>query len=167
MRAWLLAAIWGASFSLVAACGDAEADFEDDATRAGQATAGTAGAAGSAGSASGGSASGGSASGGSASGAGTSSGGAAEAGAGGGGAGGGGAGGDGGEGALVDCDPRKITCKRATPVCGAMEVPSVEGSCYGECVKIERCACDAPAACPNPNEFTCWNNAQHCGPFVQ
>ncbi|WP_437618646.1 hypothetical protein [Sorangium sp. So ce1151] len=66
---------------------------------------------------------------------------------------------------LVDCDPRKITCKRAAPECGSMQAPSVEGTCYGPCVAIERCACDAAEACPMPDQYTCWRK-QHCGPYV-
>jgi hypothetical protein len=67
---------------------------------------------------------------------------------------------------LLDCDPRKIACKRATPVCGTFEVPSVEGSCYGDCVKIERCACSSAEQCPDNAQFTCWAKT-HCGPYVR
>jgi hypothetical protein len=69
---------------------------------------------------------------------------------------------------LVDCDPLKISCKRAAPACGVGEVPSLNdtGNCYGECVKIERCACSSAAQCPEQNQYTCWAK-QHCGPFVQ
>jgi hypothetical protein len=72
----------------------------------------------------------------------------------------------GGAGGLVDCDPKNILCKRLAPTCDAGQVPSVSGSCYGDCVKIERCACDAAEQCPEPNEYTCWSK-QHCGPFVE
>ena len=72
----------------------------------------------------------------------------------------------GGAGGLVDCDPKKISCKRAAPVCGAGQVPSVDGSCYGDCVKVAQCACTAADQCPQPNEYTCWAK-QHCGPFVR
>jgi hypothetical protein len=72
----------------------------------------------------------------------------------------------GGAGGLVDCDPKKILCKRLAPTCDAGQVPSVSGSCYGDCVKIERCACNAAEQCPEPNEYTCWSK-QHCGPFVE
>jgi hypothetical protein len=76
-------------------------------------------------------------------------------------------GGGGGTGAgLVDCDPKKILCKIVAPECDGGEVPSVNGSCYGACVKIDRCACSDAAQCPNPNEYTCWAKT-HCGPFVQ
>jgi hypothetical protein len=67
---------------------------------------------------------------------------------------------------LVDCDPKKIVCKRLAPVCEIGEVPRVEGSCYGECVKIDQCACGSAEQCPQPDEYTCWAK-QHCGPFVQ
>jgi hypothetical protein len=71
-----------------------------------------------------------------------------------------------GAGGLVDCDQRKIMCKRAAPVCDPMHVPSVVGTCYGECVKIERCACSGPDECPNENEYTCWSG-KHCGPYIK
>jgi hypothetical protein len=71
-----------------------------------------------------------------------------------------------GSSALVDCDPKKILCKRLAPECAANEVPSVAGSCYGDCVKIDRCGCTDAAQCPDPNQYTCWAK-NHCGPFVQ
>lgn len=71
----------------------------------------------------------------------------------------------GGAEGLVDCDERKVTCRRARPTCGTFEVPTVDGSCYGECVKIERCACSGPEECPDSNQFTCWSKT-HCGPYV-
>ncbi len=77
-----------------------------------------------------------------------------------------GAGNEAGSAALVDCDPKKILCKRLAPQCTAGEVPSVEGSCYGDCVKIDRCRCAAAAECPEPDQYTCWAK-QHCGPFVR
>jgi hypothetical protein len=67
---------------------------------------------------------------------------------------------------LVDCDPQKIMCKRLAPVCETGEVPSVAGSCYGDCVKIDQCACSSADQCPQPNEYTCWGK-RHCGPFVE
>jgi hypothetical protein len=72
----------------------------------------------------------------------------------------------GGATSLVDCDPKKILCKRLAPPCDAGEVPSIDGSCYGECVKIDRCACSAAAQCPQPEQYTCWAQ-EHCGPFVE
>ena len=71
-------------------------------------------------------------------------------------------------GDLVDCDPLKITCKRAAPPCPAGQVPRIDdvGNCYGDCVKIDRCACSTAAQCPDQNQYTCWAK-QHCGPFVQ
>jgi hypothetical protein len=67
---------------------------------------------------------------------------------------------------LVDCDARKIVCKRLAPPCDAMQVPSVEGTCYGECVPIDRCACALAAECPDNDQYTCWMS-KHCGPYVQ
>ena len=74
------------------------------------------------------------------------------------------AGGD--SGGLVDCDPNKILCKSVAPQCAANEVPSVAGSCYGACVKIDRCACATAAQCPDPDQYACWGQ-KHCGPFVE
>lgn len=73
--------------------------------------------------------------------------------------------GEGGKAGLVDCDARKITCKRAAPACDTFNVPSVEGSCYGDCVKIDRCACSDADQCPDSNQYTCWSKT-HCGPYV-
>jgi hypothetical protein len=68
---------------------------------------------------------------------------------------------------LVDCDPSKILCKRASPKCAGGDVPSVSGSCYGDCVPVETCRCAKPSACPLPDEYTCHMSAGHCGPFVE
>ena len=94
-----------------------------------------------------------------------SSSGSSSGGASGGGASGGNEMGEGGAPSLVDCDTRKVNCEIATPTCGTFQVPRVEGSCYGECVKIERCACSEAAECPDSNQFTCWKKT-HCGPYV-
>ncbi len=66
----------------------------------------------------------------------------------------------------VECDPRKILCKRVAPQCPEGQVPSVSGSCYGACVPAEMCPCDEAAACPDSNQFTCHMSAKHCGPYV-
>jgi hypothetical protein len=66
----------------------------------------------------------------------------------------------------VSCDPRRILCKRVAPTCDAGQVPSVEGSCYGPCVKIDACVCASAADCPDPLQFTCHVSARRCGPFV-
>lgn len=165
---------------LAVGCGQSDGD---DVGAAGSATAGSSpsgagtsgdlGGSATGGNASGGSASGGGTSGGSANGGGSS--GSANGGSSGGVTTGGqpdaqaGAGNEAGAGAgLVDCDPLKITCKRAAPPCDPGEVPSVDdvGNCYGECVKIDRCACSAAQQCPDPDQYTCWAK-QHCGPFVR
>jgi len=57
-------------------------------------------------------------------------------------------------------------CKRVAPECGSFEVPSVENTCYGPCVKIERCACQTAEQCPDSDQFTCWSRT-HCGPYVR
>jgi hypothetical protein len=66
----------------------------------------------------------------------------------------------------VSCDPSKIICKRIAPICPAGQVPSVEGTCYGPCVKVESCNCTGPMQCPEPNQYTCHNNVKRCGPYV-
>lgn len=74
-------------------------------------------------------------------------------------------GGSGNDG-LVDCDPKKVLCKRTPPTCAGFTVPEVVDGCYGECVNIARCACDSADDCPDQNQFTCWSK-QHCGPFLR
>jgi hypothetical protein len=73
---------------------------------------------------------------------------------------------DGSAATTTDCDPRKVTCKIALPVCAEGEVPSVSGTCYGPCVAVESCACAEAAACPDANQYTCHMFAQHCGPYL-
>jgi hypothetical protein len=68
--------------------------------------------------------------------------------------------------AKVSCDPRSVTCKRATPKCAEGSVPSVVGACYGDCVPVEQCACDVAAACPQPDFYTCLMSAKHCTPYL-
>ena len=151
---------------LAVGCGDSTSDPGKDAA-AGSATAGSttngagttghAGSNASAGSSSGGNASGGATAGGSNGGATT--GGQSEAQGGVDNAGG-------NDSGLVDCDPKKVLCKRAAPDCADGEVPSVEDNCYGDCVKVAQCACSAADQCPDANQYTCWAQ-QHCGPFVR
>ncbi|HVJ21419.1 MAG TPA: hypothetical protein VM686_38675 [Polyangiaceae bacterium] len=149
-RALLLSAL------LVLACGQNESDANTPAQTAGAGGSSTAGTS-----------SGGKATGGSSGGSDADTGGAAGSD---GGAASGGEGPSGSAGApadaLVDCDPRKILCKIAAPECPMMEVPSVEGTCYGPCVKIDRCACASAAACPEEEQYTCWGG-MHCGPYVK
>jgi len=66
---------------------------------------------------------------------------------------------------LLECDPSKVLCKRTAPQCVFGEVPQVVDGCYGECVKVDRCACSTAAQCPQPDQYTCWSQT-HCGPFV-
>jgi hypothetical protein len=66
-----------------------------------------------------------------------------------------------------DCDPRKITCKRTAPECPEMQVPSVDGSCYGECVDVEACQCTEADACPLSEKYTCHMSAKHCTPYLR
>jgi hypothetical protein len=64
-----------------------------------------------------------------------------------------------------DCDAKKVTCKIAVPACPDFEVPAVDGTCWGECVEIARCACSEASDCPDTNQYTCWSK-RHCGPYV-
>ncbi|HKP59473.1 MAG TPA: hypothetical protein VJV78_22275 [Polyangiales bacterium] len=66
----------------------------------------------------------------------------------------------------LSCDPRKILCKRAAPECPSMQVPSVDGSCYGPCVPVEQCPCSGPSECPDSDHYTCHMSAAHCGPYL-
>ena len=66
---------------------------------------------------------------------------------------------------LLQCDPNQVLCKRTAPQCVFGEVPQVVDSCYGECVRVDRCACSTAAECPQPEQYTCWARS-HCGPFV-
>ena len=67
----------------------------------------------------------------------------------------------------VSCDPRRILCKRVAPICAEGEVPSVSGSCYGPCVKVETCPCAGPEECPESDKYTCHMNTRRCGPYVR
>jgi hypothetical protein len=48
----------------------------------------------------------------------------------------------------VDCDPGKIMCRAATPNCPVGYVPSVVGTCYGPCVRLQECTCKTSDQCP-------------------
>jgi hypothetical protein len=66
----------------------------------------------------------------------------------------------------VNCDQRDVLCKRATPKCAEGTVPSVVGTCYGDCVKIAECGCSDAAECPQPDQYTCHKSAQRCDYYV-
>jgi len=68
---------------------------------------------------------------------------------------------------LVDCDTRKVLCRIVTPDCPAGEVPSVKGTCYGECVKIDRCSCTTADQCPQPEQYTCLKGPMHCSYYLK
>jgi hypothetical protein len=72
---------------------------------------------------------------------------------------------DAGDG-VTSCDRRKLACKRADPTCPEGEVPAIVAGCFGACVPIDACACDAPEACPDANHYTCHNYKQRCGPYL-
>lgn len=159
-----------AFFGFVAACGDYDSHEPNGAAgSAGQSVAGAAGTAsagrggtGSAGASSAGAASGGVSAGSSPGGSSGSGGGDFRSG--GGAAGEAGAAGSGGSGSRSECNPTKVTCKALPPECPASQVPSVEGSCWGDCVEITQCACAQTSDCPNNDEYFCWDE-QHCGPI--
>jgi hypothetical protein len=62
--------------------------------------------------------------------------------------------------APVQCDPDEAWCRALPPTCSAGHVPSVIDHCWGPCVPVTECACDAAepssAACPLPGVM--------CGP---
>ncbi|HEX5657227.1 MAG TPA: hypothetical protein VFX59_08525 [Polyangiales bacterium] len=66
----------------------------------------------------------------------------------------------------TNCDERDVICKRARPACTEGKVPVVVEGCWGECVKIDDCACHAAYECPEPEQYVCHMSAQHCGPYV-
>ena len=66
----------------------------------------------------------------------------------------------------ISCDRRKLVCRRAEPVCPQGETAQIVDGCFGECVRIDSCACNEPAACPDSDSYTCYNHAKHCGPYV-
>jgi hypothetical protein len=66
---------------------------------------------------------------------------------------------------LVSCDPAQALCKMSPGACPTMQVREVVGTCWGDCVKIEQCACGSAAECPDSNQYTCWMG-RHCGPYV-
>ncbi|MDB4972922.1 MAG: Kazal-type serine protease inhibitor domain protein [Myxococcaceae bacterium] len=66
----------------------------------------------------------------------------------------------------VSCDPAPVLCKRAPPVCPTGEVPAVVDTCWGDCVRVDRCACYGQSQCPEPERYACHMSAAHCGPYV-
>jgi hypothetical protein len=66
----------------------------------------------------------------------------------------------------TSCDRRPLTCRRAEPLCPEGQVVEIVGNCFGDCVRIDACACSEAAACPQPEKYTCHMSAMHCGPFV-
>jgi hypothetical protein len=66
---------------------------------------------------------------------------------------------------LVSCDPEQASCKMPPGACPTMQVREVIGTCWGDCVMIEQCACRSAAECPDSNQYTCWMG-RHCGPYV-
>jgi len=79
-------------------------------------------------------------------------------------AGGGSGGGAPSEG--VTCVASGAFCRAEPPTCPEMQVPAVEGSCWGECVPIGDCVCEGPDDCPDANQYTCHNFSGRCGPYL-
>lgn len=75
----------------------------------------------------------------------------------------------GGTSTLVSCDPAEIVCQPIVPPepCAEMWVHSVVDGCHGACVPIAECDCTGGRACPDENQYVCWNSAGHCGPYVR
>lgn len=159
---WLAFAMLGAVSLVAVGCGESEGDDGATAGAAGQSASGAgqsaSGAAGASSAGAGGAATGGTAGGVSGTSAGGSSGGSDGGDA--------GAASGGGASSLEDCNTQHVTCKALPPQCGSGQVPSVEGTCWGDCVKIERCACSAQDDCPDHDQYTCWGG-RHCGPYVR
>ncbi len=64
------------------------------------------------------------------------------------------------------CDPRGVVCLAPQPVCDDLHVPSVVGGCWGPCVPIDRCPCESPEECPDPDQYTCNRARGTCTPFL-
>lgn len=68
--------------------------------------------------------------------------------------------------ATYDCVATGALCFIAPPACGDGKVPSIDGMCFGPCVPIEQCACEAAEQCPEPERYTCHLSAGRCGPYT-
>lgn len=64
------------------------------------------------------------------------------------------------------CDPRRALCRSLPPNCPTGQVPSINGSCWGDCVPIATCTCTAAADCPDPNQYTCHMSRGVCDYYV-
>ncbi|MDB4986039.1 MAG: Kazal-type serine protease inhibitor domain protein [Myxococcaceae bacterium] len=72
---------------------------------------------------------------------------------------------DAGDESDVSCDPH-VECKRAPPDCPSGQLPQVIDTCWGDCVKAERCVCHSADQCPQSDQYACHLSAGHCGPYV-
>ena len=63
---------------------------------------------------------------------------------------------------LFDCDLKHVLCERAPPMCPPVHVPSVSGSCFGDCVYDEACRCSEDKDCPSIDGLRCDRQAGHC-----
>jgi hypothetical protein len=64
----------------------------------------------------------------------------------------------------VNCDVRDVECFETPIPCPAGMATEVEGTCWGSCVRIERCACTKTDECPfAPEEASCASDGR-CHP---
>jgi hypothetical protein len=67
---------------------------------------------------------------------------------------------------MFDCETKDVTCKKATPICPAGQVPLVEESCWGGCVPATQCnAVDDCSKC-DANAEVCITETFKGGPKV-
>jgi hypothetical protein len=66
-----------------------------------------------------------------------------------------------------NCDPDDVLCDAIPPACDEGEVPTVEGSCWGECIPANECQCETFDDCPEVTGYSevCYS-AGHCGPAL-
>lgn len=65
------------------------------------------------------------------------------------------------------CDARRVLCDAFPPRCRLGTVPSVVGSCWGECVPASSCTCSTSEDCPNVPGYSevCYRSG-FCGPAL-
>jgi hypothetical protein len=59
-----------------------------------------------------------------------------------------------------------VTCRALPPDCSPGRVPSVVGTCWGQCVDIGACECTSGEECPEPDIYTCHLTTNRCGPYL-
>lgn len=71
------------------------------------------------------------------------------------------------EGDALDCDHKQVTCRIALQPCPGLQVRTVVDRCYGDCVDVGRCACDAPDDCTDEGQYTCIRSTGRCTPYLR